>query len=90
MRYVTRSRAEPRRYGVRDVCTVGRRPKAAKSALARPRGVMNRAIDSGDAKYPGIAMCVALLTALLYFHLAGNPGNLAPPTVHIHVTSPTT
>ncbi|MGF6541958.1 hypothetical protein OKW32_005308 [Paraburkholderia youngii] len=115
MRYVTRSCAERRTYGVRGVCTVGR-PKAAKAALARQRvtarvpagknqipgsmtpglhttarrrGVLIRAIDSADAKYPGIAMCIAILTALLYFHLASDPGNLDPAAVHMHVSSPT-
>ncbi|MEX3894107.1 hypothetical protein [Paraburkholderia sp. BR10954] len=55
---------------------------------ARRRGVLIRAIDSVNAKYPGIAMCIAIATALLYFHLASDPGNLAPATVHMHVTSP--
>ncbi|MEX3858089.1 hypothetical protein AB3X94_29255 [Paraburkholderia sp. BR10923] len=61
---------------------------AGLHTTARRRRALIRAIDSVDAKYSGIAMCIAILTAVLYFHLASDPGNLDPATVHMHVTSP--
>jgi hypothetical protein len=87
MRYVTRFRAEQCKYGMHGVHAV-RRPKAAQAALARQRGAPIRVIDSIDAKYLGIAICVAILTALLYFHLASDLGNLELATVQVHVASP--
>jgi len=52
------------------------------------RGVLIRAINTFDATHPGIAMCIAILTALVYFHLASDPGKSEPATVHMHVVSP--
>jgi hypothetical protein len=61
----------------RDLHTTGRR-----------RGVLIRTIDRFDAKHPGIAICIAILTAFVYFHLACDPGKSEPGTVRTHGASP--
>lgn len=53
----------------------------------RRRGILIRAIARFDAKHPGIAMCIAILTALVYFHLASDPGKSEPTIGGTHVAS---
>ena len=53
----------------------------------RPRGVLIRAIARFDAKHPGIAMCIAILTAFVYFHLASDPGKSELAIGGTHVAS---
>jgi hypothetical protein len=61
----------------RDLHTVGRR-----------RGVPIHAIDRFNVRHPGVAVCIAIVTALVFFHLASDPGKPEPAAIRIHAASP--
>jgi hypothetical protein len=81
------------RDGVMARVPIGRNwiPRRATRDLRttrRPRDVLIRAIDTFYAKHSRITMCIAIVTALVYLHLASDPGKPEPATVHRHAISP--
>ena len=81
------------RQGVTMRVPIGKRwvPRGVTPNLhttGRRRGVLIRAIARFDAKQPVIAMCIAILTAFLYFHPASDSGRSEPATVRMHLAPP--
>ena len=80
------------RQGITARVPIGRHwfPRSVPRGLhntGRQRSVLIRAIARFDAKHPGIAMCIAILTAFVYFHLASDPGKSEPAIGGTHVAS---